>query len=1029
MQIDVLGTTAHILPEPRSAADDVQGATLGAGASREEAKTAGMESVLRTKQPTRSQWLRSLSPYFSSLFMAFCLLSSNVALANSGGKTGYSTAGCTCHSGGTAPTVTFSGTPSGPVEPGTKLLLKLLITHKATGQTHGGFDVSVTGGTLSTVSGDSSTQILAGEATHSGAKAAVSGVTEFQFNWTAPTTPGTYSIRGVGNSVNKNGGSSGDMYALATSLSIVVASSCADNDGDGFSDKACGGTDCNDGNASINPNASESCDSIDNDCDSLVDDNDVNVSGQKTYFRDSDNDGFGSASVSTKTCSTTAPSGYVTNSTDCNDASASINPSAQEICNSIDDDCDSQTDDADSSVTGQKTYFRDADGDSFGTASSTTKTCASAAPVGYSNNNSDCNDGNASVSPVAQEICNSIDDDCDNQIDDADNSIVGQSTYFQDADNDSFGNANTSTKTCASSAPTGFVANNKDCNDGNAAVNPSAKEICNSIDDDCDALIDDSDSSVTGQKTYYADSDADGFGNPSSTKLTCSSQIPSGYVTNNTDCNDADRKVNPNAQEVCNSIDDDCDAKTDDADPSVTGQFTYFVDADKDGYGSASTTTDSCSLTAPSGFSAEAGDCNDADSTVNPKVTETCDSRDNDCDGLVDDADGSVQGQKTYYQDSDGDGYGGTKTKLTCSSTAPSGYVSTSTDCNDSSVSIHPGATDVCGDGIDQDCNGSDLSCSTVDNDLDGFTPNQGDCNDNNASIHPGASEVCSDNIDQDCSGSDLSCNAVDADKDNYTPNQGDCNDNNPAIHPGAADVCGDGVDQDCASGDLSCNDVDNDLDTFTENEGDCDDADIDINPNAEEIPYDDVDQDCDLADLTDVDSDGFDGGLEGNDCDDEDDAIHPGAAEVCGDGIDNNCDDVDEICPTPTPEPVTPTPEPITPTPVGVTPTPVLGTETPGTGTPDVTATVTPEVSATPEITDVPEPTTPPDVATPTLPHETATPVQESPTPSTSPTPSSDGSDGPSCACNQHSTEPPATLGATFLLGALLLSLRRRRA
>ena len=98
---------------------------------------------------------------------------------------------------------------------------------------------------------------------------------------------------------------------------------------------------------------------------------------------------------------------------------------------------------------------------------------------------------------------------------------------------------------------------------------------------------------------------------------------------------------------------------------------------------------------------------------------------------------------------------------------------------------------------------------NTVDDDGDGYSENQGDCNDANAAIHPGAAEVCGDGIDQDCSGADLTCptdpNTVDDDGDGYSENQGDCNDASAAIHPGAAEVCDDGIDQDCSGADLAC--------------------------------------------------------------------------------------------------------------------------------------------------------------------------------------------------------------------------------
>ena len=133
------------------------------------------------------------------------------------------------------------------------------------------------------------------------------------------------------------------------------------------------------------------------------------------------------------------------------------------------------------------------------------------------------------------------------------------------------------------------------------------------------------------------------------------------------------------------------------------------------------------------------------------------------------------------------------------------GFTVAQGDCNDDSPSQYPGATDVCSDGIDQDCSGSDVVCvEDIDNDGDGYTENQGDCNDANSGIRPGMQETCGDGIDQDCNGIDLVCpENIDNDKDGYTENQGDCNDTDAAINPGAADICGDGIDQDCIGGDL----------------------------------------------------------------------------------------------------------------------------------------------------------------------------------------------------------------------------------
>ncbi len=135
------------------------------------------------------------------------------------------------------------------------------------------------------------------------------------------------------------------------------------------------------------------------------------------------------------------------------------------------------------------------------------------------------------------------------------------------------------------------------------------------------------------------------------------------------------------------------------------------------------------------------------------------------------------------------------------------GYTPNDGDCNDSDADVYPGAPEICGDGIDQDCNGLDTSCD-VDNDGDGYWANDitspdYDCDDNDSSVHPGAQEICEDGIDQDCDGFDLSCdpNDTDGDGDGYTINMGDCNDGDAAIHPGATEIPGNGVDEDCYDG------------------------------------------------------------------------------------------------------------------------------------------------------------------------------------------------------------------------------------
>ena len=131
-------------------------------------------------------------------------------------------------------------------------------------------------------------------------------------------------------------------------------------------------TDCDDLNAYVNPAATEICDGgVDNDCDGLDDDDDPSVSDRSTWFADDDGDSYGGSS-SAEACD--APSGYVADSTDCDDSDATVNPGATEVCDSanLDEDCDGKADDADSAASGKSTAYRDADGDTYGNSSSAT---------------------------------------------------------------------------------------------------------------------------------------------------------------------------------------------------------------------------------------------------------------------------------------------------------------------------------------------------------------------------------------------------------------------------------------------------------------------------------------------------------------------------------------------------------------------------------------------------------------------------------------------------------------------------------
>lgn len=481
--------------------------------------------------------------------------------------------------------------------------------------------------------------------------------------------------------------------------------------------------DCNDLDPHANPEATETCNGRDDDCDGTADEL---ASDAALWFPDADLDGFGVAIGAVNSCQ--QPSGYVDNDDDIDDTDATRYPGATESCDGLDNDGDGGIDE--SGAIGESTYFLDADGDGFGDSNLSLVACDAPAtyvsndqdcddsqpdifpeapepncadPIDYNCDGSvayadadldgfaacaDCNDADAAQNPAGIEVCNEIDDDCDHSIDEgATDTLI----CYNDLDADSFG-AGVALTACEQ--PSGAVPNATDCDDTDAAVAPSADEFCNGADDNCDGAIDDN--PIDGNTTW-TDSDGDSYGDPDSATSGCD-PLSTG-VANGDDCNDTDEWVFPGAPESCNDYDDDCDAEIDEA--GSQAESTFYADHDSDGFGEAATTVSACA--APAGWVADATDCDDYDAGTNPGAGETCDGEDDDCDALVDED--AATDAPTWYLDVDSDGFGGLNgTWVSCE--APPGHAATADDCDDNDPFTYPGAAELC-DGKATDCDDS----------------------------------------------------------------------------------------------------------------------------------------------------------------------------------------------------------------------------------------------------------------------------------------------------------------------------------
>ncbi|MGC6493664.1 MAG: putative metal-binding motif-containing protein, partial [Myxococcota bacterium] len=396
---------------------------------------------------------------------------------------------------------------------------------------------------------------------------------------------------------------------------------------------------------------------------------------------DADNDGYRSAI-----------GGY---GDDCNDSNAAVHPDMPETCgDNLDNDCDGLVDEwGENGIT----VFEDLDGDGVG--SNKTRVFCTVPETGWSHESGDCNDQNDSIFPGAAEVCNGLDDDCNLQIDDN----AAPLTFHPDLDGDGYTVPTESVQGCLPPEGWTSLSLGTDCDDASAAIHPGADEVWyDGVDQDCDP-------------TTEWDQDGDGALHPSA---------PATPLSGAEDCDDLDPHISPFAEEVWyDGVDQDCDPTTewdrdgdgllplgapstvfsssdcDDGTPIITVPKLYYPDSDLDGFGSEQAPVLACTPPGPL-FALIAGDCDDSSAAHHPGAPELCNEVDDNCDGTVDEGIGTL-----HWPDLDADGAGDAVASpaLMCFTTP--GWVTNSTDCDDSTESVHPGIDESC-DGIDNDCDG-----------------------------------------------------------------------------------------------------------------------------------------------------------------------------------------------------------------------------------------------------------------------------------------------------------------------------------
>jgi hypothetical protein len=535
-----------------------------------------------------------------------------------------------------------------------------------------------------------------------------------------------------------------------------------DDDNDGVADLQ----DCQPLNAEVFPGAGESCNGLDDDCDDLVDEGFLDTDQDGTAdCTDLDDDGDGipdsvdncpqlenadqldtDFDTQGNACDPDDDGDGYPDGNDCDPLDKMVFPGAPEMCDCKDNNCDGNADEGftDTDKDGIADCCEDdtdgdtvpngidncpyvpnpdqlnTDGDLLGDA------CDPDDDNDGVNDALDCNPTEQKAYPNAPEICDGIDNDCDDIVDngypdldedgiancvDPDDDgdgiadLLDLCPFFPDplqidTDNDGFGNA------CDGDDDGDGDFDLTDCEPLNPLVNHNSTEFCNGKDDNCDSLVDEV--GAAGCVSLFPDQDEDGFGADGEEACLCAAEPPYTAFQGG-DCDDNDKLVNPLIKETCNDIDDNCDGFADGE--GAQGCEDYFLDTDMDGFGVAQKSQ--CLCGPEELYTAlEVGDCEPDEPDAYPGAEEVCDGLDNDCDSEEDNVDefNCIQ----FFKDQDGDGYGLDDDFICgCDPDPMQDYVATDPgDCDDDNDEINPDVEEACGDMVDNNCDGmSDENC------------------------------------------------------------------------------------------------------------------------------------------------------------------------------------------------------------------------------------------------------------------------------------------------------------------------------